>query len=473
MYSEEIGINSLTFCETDTFQDHVLRPFTPVMSGNTEHLVAQATNYGANITSSALARISNDIIHPTAIAEGIAAIPNGWNEKRFRFHMDVTIKTRGSEIRQILSGYTDYLGAYNGHIDPNMVLIFNNCLQVAVTTAVNSNGAYTATTVRDACHVLSDTPASMMSVNSMEDQMVSMRPTDVFSTIEGQTYGQFVGGTVQDPRAGFTLGDKKSRRSNSNPASFLSNTLSAYDIITNVVDEDYGESTSAFRTPDTEAAAVIRDPDLGLDLFLGAFNTSKGTSGSARIPWGSIVAHCPHATCDSVTKVIMNDPKLISKSVVAGDSEGLGGADMATNIASTVVQSLPAVLFDNLMTSISFTAFRSLDTDSNYDVLLSNYWMIASGIDPTPYLERIRSMIIFTILPNVTRNGQLDVFLDVTVDVMGSTTIKLTLNGTEHRQFVFASFADAIYAPVMARGTGHLESIAHDVNLINKSMRGI
>src|SRR5690606_19121326 len=107
------NIKKLFLAPCDTYDDVYLRSYEMRVSGRNMNVLAEVTEGGRTFAHTALAGVAGKMLRPTTSASSIAPIVNGWNERRYRFMMEVVREDPfmpGQESVDIFSGYTDYMG---------------------------------------------------------------------------------------------------------------------------------------------------------------------------------------------------------------------------------------------------------------------------------------------------------------------------------------------------------------------------
>ena len=218
-----LRVEKLLLFETGTYYPQHRRPYiASAQIGDVAALHEKVIEGGqGKITASTFSGAGLKFLAPSAMPESIAAIQNGWGERRFRFLMHVSYNRGsafGTKFHEFLSGWTDRTDlTMQGHLlDPNLTFVINSVTHLRELVANNGAGIVTSYAVSDNATLLGN--PGFVDLSQPTD--VSMRPMDVFShmTLQGADFG-----SQQPTDARTTITDKavKSKRANNNPNEYL------------------------------------------------------------------------------------------------------------------------------------------------------------------------------------------------------------------------------------------------------------
>lgn len=455
-----MNITRLIFAETGTYNDMVLRPYEANLAVDTLHQLQEVTRGGENIETAALAGVAGAVIRPTAQAAGMITIPNSWDTRRLRFMMEVVHDTfAGTQLVQYLTGYTDHLGvsALTGtvHLDPNMRLYINNSVMTRVSTILTPLGRQQQQTISDASHILSGSYAP--DIRNPQEGTHSMRPEDVFKRMQ---VSMLQGDYIFDARTAFSDGIKKSRRSNNAAPSFLNRVLQAHHYATTQSDTetDFGQLMH-------KASAAVKESAVSQDPFLAPLLRNTSLSEGNWITYRELCMLSPGL--DNRAKVIMrgglHQQEHFGQLHERGSSEYWQSTTMETVFATILCHSVPAVMMDLMLTKVAFQATNQT-LNGMFDVTILQALSFAENIDLTPYMNAFVQRLSTEILRDLTQNNLIDIQLTAMVDILGETSITISVAGAPPIHYVMPSFCDALMAPVMANSTTLLDRMAHDVS---------
>lgn len=460
MITNQLQVNSVLMFETGTYNDQFLRPFETAMDYNTVNQFAAQTENGMNLSTTALAPIANGIMRPTAMASAIAGIDNGWGTKRLSFYIDAVVSNIGGANREIISGYTDYVGASpSGAIDPNMRLYFNSTMMVHERQMAGASGVQTQLVTRDSSHILRPT---VQDIQTHTCRSASITPADVFSCMESGAQLAHAPDAI-DTRTGFLNGPKKSRRTNTLASHFINRTVDAYQ----GAQENNQFYEDAYATRAGEARGAVKEPSMIHDVFMQGFSGDPGVAMTGSVSWGELMALNPHI--DSVTEVILQNPNKPTNLHNAGMSQGWQGSDRNTQVATTLGHMLPTLMLELMLTRFTFTATNHTTT-GDMEVVPSDARSFTRGLDPTPQVMQLIRRIRFEVLPMISVNNQVGFSILMDCNVLGETTMQVSIDGQPPETYVLPSFCDALLAPTMSADNNNVRGIAEDFRVLCDNM---
>lgn len=454
-------VTKLLFTETGTYNDMPIRPLYSHLEAPELQMFQEVTQGGKQLTANHLARVAPMMLRPKTEIEGIANIANGWGERRFRFMMEVRHGgVMGSQVLQYLTGYTDHAGiGHAGTLDPQMRLFFNNTLTVRGVVESTPLGNMMRSTVADASHVLVGNYRPTFGSQDIGHR--TLRPEDVFATMGHSILGS---GDVMDLRTSFAGGIMKSRRSNGSAPIWLSKTLQAHKTAFNDDTNnanDYGQLLDDARGA-TQEGLISQD---GFLSQLQRFQTSLVEGGS--ISYGELCAVSPGL--DNIVHVFPITQVQRQKEYIhsAGDTRNWTGQDPATIVATTLSYSVPSIMMDMMLTGIHFMATNQT-LDGSVRITPLGAQSFAEGIDLTPYIQHFMVRLDLEVLSGLFSNNLIDYNIEMGVDILGETMIKVSIGGNPQEVFVIPSFADALCAPIITLSGNTLSHLAYDIdNLVN------
>lgn len=459
-------VNSLVFTETGSYNQQVLRPYETQCSEQALRSLREVTD-GNNFAASTLAGLAGNIIRPVAQAVGNANIENGWDTRRLRFFLEISHDQGPSlggfqtnnQIIQILTGYTDYVGAtVNQNIDPNMRLFFNNSMMFRSMTVPGPMGNRTNTNMFESSHVLREVPGDSISgLNKFGGfGHYTQRPQDIFHNMESQLLG--AEGTVFDLRTGIGNSLTKSRRSNGSAPLYLSNTMKAYS---------YAQG-AAGTADDVEniaqsARGCVKESTVATDHFLGNVGRYSEFNENGSITYGELCAM--DASTDFNTKVILSGP--VERLHTPGDTAYWNTAETETIVATILSHAIPAIMMDCML---SYVAFEATNNTIGCQIAVypeeNGMRCFNSKIDNNRNNQIFIQRMIAEVLSDISHNNQMSFNISVRMDIYGESHIHVSLNGGQTNVYVMPSFCDGLISPVLSNSSDQLTHIANDVEII-------
>lgn len=471
-------ILQLMLIETGTYDTMMMRPYEA--SDSKRHLITlqEATRYGNNLTVEALSGTVGNILRPTANHLGPVDIVNGWGEQRYRFMMHIQdTDLVGNMKEQYLTGHTDYCGGNisTGSVDPRLRMYVTGTIHMHSMPVLTDYGRQTTTSIGSAAHVFNKQfyPSS----ETIGQSAVNLqRPMDVFTTLQTQDFRRMQGGSdFMDPRNTFAHENVKlSNRSNNMAPNYLSKILKA-GAACHVNSSMMDDSAELWG----RAEGLVRETVYSSDeaLFELHRNTSFGEGSS--FTYSELLALCPHL--HQVTKLIplLAVQKVQSYNEIpalppyqAGQYDGWNGQDVNTLWATIMSNTVPPLMLECMMHSVGFI-IHNHTTDGQLDLKWSNIQPFAKNLDP----QTARSLVDnfgFRLQTEAMRDllggAPMPFWIQGHFDVLGESRLEIAISGGPAIPFATPTFADALFSPVLTRGSENVQKLAGQIEFFTEHM---
>ncbi len=469
MYQNNMTIERLMFFEVGSYHALALRPYQTHTDPQSLNIFNDVTLGGTNLNPNAIAQGCDGLVRPAAQHAGVVNIAGGWDQSRMVFLMNVSVEKMGVKIYQVLSGYTDYMGlSLQGSLDPNMVLHFNNSVEIRQSQILGANGRQIQMAVRDASHILTDSTGGTNQAGgwgaspSALNYACSMRPQDIFSRTGGSAIlqEQVYTNSAVDSRVSFMQGPKKSRRSNTSAPIYLSRLLTAQQ----TAERNSMDAMDDDITIHNAAKGQVMEQSMMDDSFISSLDAYSTIMTTGSISYGQLCQVNTHL--DNICEVVKQ--KAGGPIHHGRDANHWNGANNETLIATILSHSVPALMLDLMLLGVEFTATNST-MDNDYAVAVTGANSFAENIDLTPYVTRFIDRLKLEILTDVSRRNRLSFGIHMRCDIIADTTIDITLDGNTER-FTMPSFCDALAAPVFTNNRGDLDKVANDIMSISTNL---
>lgn len=467
------NVVKLIMIHTGTYDDMPVRTYTGALNGDTTAAFNHATNHGMLITANAIAPVATQIVAPETSPSGLAQIANGWQTQRIRFLLELAFTSpMGDVTSQYLTGYTDHPGVarVSGTVDqvvfdPNMCLYFNNIVTINRT---KYNGVELPR-MYDASQLIFQTGSvsSMGLAQPGPGSQFLMTPEEVLNRV-GVTFYSQPAVTAVDLRSKLGLsGVAKSRRSNGLPSTYLARTVNELygQVISNQDDQFFNLASNAAKN----CGELPDYTDKALNLLTELNFKTRGF-----ITYGELCGICP----DTDSKAAFVD-KTISTTQIsnvqtashnnfllygaqAGVAAPLSGSNEEAIVATVIAQSVPAIMADLMITSISFSANNLTTTGADFNITIHGFKTFLTDVDVTPQLQQFVFRLKNEVLSGISYGGQKPVRVDSTVDILGDTFIGVQIH-SHMFEYQVPSFCDALLTPVVANNTRNLDAVAGTV----------
>lgn len=453
---KNMKIKKLIIQETGTYNQQWKRPFNSGLDGQTFNTIMENVQSARAIKPTALTGVANQFIHPTAQPESHIVIPNGWNERRLRYFLEIQTESQIGAIQtEYVVGYTDHNGLSLGqHLDPQMRFFIN---AVNTTRSMVQNtplGSQTIQNVIDSSHILANEHYAGILNPS---QVFRLRPEDVFVQMDSMEIQQETSGDFTDTR--LTIGREpiKSKRSNAIAPVFVSSILDSY------LQTQRAEHNGGSRTELIESARhAIKSPSIATDPFMSFIRSRSDQSGNS-FTYQDLLALDPNV--QAVTVLLPMTPTIRSTLHEAGTTADWAASNGETLFATCVSQSVPGYMLDHCINKLHFQA-TNRSIGSQIQVQIVDVKSFMQGVDITPQVQAMIFKLETELLRDLSYNNQMDFMLDMRCDLLGETWINVSINGGALYTYVSPSFADALMSPVTTSNQQNLIAIANDFDTL-------
>lgn len=469
--TQGIVINKLIITETGSYNPQFHRPYLANLNGQNMALYNEITQGSPTVKPEQLAGFAGSILQPMAEAQSPVFIPNDFTNRRCVFLMEVVTRTQhGSDVVEIVTGYTNHLGLslQSRAIDPNMQFWLNNTVMVRRINHGTQLGNQLFTSVHDSSHVLippnmmGGAPSPLMMPGMMQSGapgITTMTPADVIGEI---SRGAFPVNDVDDYRNKLRGADvRKSKRINGVMANYLAKTVTGI----NQASMSASATTSDALAVYSGARDLVNEAYIANDAFITFLNEHTSFRNMRCVTYGELCTMFPQL--DHVTKVTVLGSAARNSLPQTGQAEYMSTSTKETVIATILSNAVPALMMDLMITKCNLYATNeTLDGSINIHV---DDIMSFADIDMTPYIERFKFLFATVIYPDISDSGQSIVTVRMNTDIMATTFIQISVNGYPPIDYHIPTFCDALFAPVITPNPMNLTSIASVVNCLTST----
>jgi hypothetical protein len=477
----EVHIVDFILTQTGTYQEQGLRPFeTHIEAHHIDELVRN-TRGGQNLGVAAVESVAGEIIRPQATVEAPVNIAHGWRSRRFRFLMRVVERHpfAGTATQRVYFGYTDQCDASFNHLDPNMRIYFNSETIVNDFIRQTPNGPVVEAQVIGANQIVSpldmsgDVPANGY---YHKPTAFLIRPEDVFGVGQTQHMAQMMAATGQFP-GGFDVtydarnmvgqggAYKYSRRRDTAPSRYLSDTLQAYNHA--ISEARMSEDENLVNDRDLiygEAQSHAANQDIHKNLFFAKLKDGAGFMERGFVTLADLQRICPELNRPGVLNYSLDDGRSIRQVNFAEQSEQWMGSDRMTLAASTLAQVVPSIMMDNFIRSISFAVTNGRGL-GDYAIHLHEHSTrsVVDNLPMIPYLTEFQRRLVTDALNTITHHNQIGFQISMASDLAGDSVIDISLDGEPVRRYVAPTFSDSLFAPIITHRRDLPNLISNDL----------
>lgn len=473
MLVSKIIPTKVAFIAAGTFNPQYIRSYEtdPTVAG--VEALRSSTRDGTNLSVNALAGVASNIIRPSSQPTALANIVSGWGEDRYRFMAAFDVHmTDGSVKKQILSGYTNYMGvSHTGSVDPNMQLHINSSMVLRPSRVQTNRGETVQYHQVSNANVLVNHNQYSADAMQQQVQQCTQRPQDVYDTLSANSDAMRDGvEEVLDFRTRMTVNAVNSRRSNNSVSNYLSNCLTAHRSAI----RDVSESSHKFNVLE-EASGYATDVDIARDPIMLTLSFSSNTSyrNTGVVTYGDM---CTVAPGFDEMAFIMNKGQIHNAGVdvnrmphEVGSTEAMH-APTHDNVAVTILaNAITANMADTLLTGVIFTATNHTQT-GEIMVKMDEARTFMDGIDVTSHGNYFMNAIK-TGLMDVSFGNTRPFMVSVRADIYGETRIELSLDGAQAVPYCIPSFADSILSPVLCQNNDALRTVSTDIENVSTNIQ--
>lgn len=451
--------------ETGTYNPMYSRPYQTQMDGRTLGHIQELTHGLRTITAAGIAGIAGQIIRPSGAPEGAIQIPNGWDTKRLRFMMVVEVAQQfGSSIQEIITGYTDFPGyTQSGALSPDMRLIINNLLTMRTVTQQTAHGMVPVQTLTNVSHLLSANlylpPATHYSAPQTAG-LFSLTPQDVAYQLASQHLDADM--TSRDYRSTFTSnnGLKKSRRSNNVASQHLARSITG---IRQAMLDSESIIGNDFETISEVSVQNVREDLVNKDSFIEYLTTRSDFAHTKSVSIAELDAMFHGASQNCV--VHLPGPVQRIAAPAAGQTTYWHESTMEVQIATILMQTLPALMFDSMIAS-AVILMTNRTIDNNVQLDLDNVRFLIQDYMGEQTIPLFQQRLVQEVMNDLTQNGLYELMIKANANVIGDTYLSISFMGQPEVTFTIPSFSDALTSPVVTCNLANLTAMTNEIEQI-------
>jgi hypothetical protein len=457
-----IRITKLLIHESGTYNPQYRRPYETTLDRSTLGALQERLDGSQEFSPAMMSGVANQFIRPQATPEREVNIVQGWGERRARFMMEVEHQyMTGGVITEVILGYTNYWGlGTTGSIDPRMEFYVNSTMHIRNSIERSPMGNQIYSSVIDSSHVMADNNWGQGGGIYNPEKDHRMRPVDVFSTMSRSHLPNAEG--ILDMRTALTNTAVKSRRSNSMAANYMATILDTYKNAN--ATQEFGVHEQDILS---QARGLVAENPATSDPFLSAVAQVRGTSVGNVFSYGDLLSIDPGV--DHVTVVQFMADAHRAQVHQAGQTQHWGGADLETHTATILSQAVPSLLMSLMLTGIGF---KSTNRTVGGQIHTSLFDVVGfSSVDLTPFAQQFKVRVEHEILKDLTFNNSMDFAIEMKVDLLGETWIRVSLNSGPMIDYVVPSFCDSLTVPVLTTNANLATRLATDFDMLFEQVR--
>lgn len=473
-----LNLIRLDLYETGTYATQFRRGIDSTLTSNTMSKLEEHTQGGAFLSTGVLNNVASDIIIPSTKVEGQIGIADGWDNKKFRFLMEIEVVNAfgGFRNRKVITGWTNHaevmnlMGGDNSntHIDPNMLMFINSDLTLRDSQVPDGRGGVTTRTTRVNADQLIQGSFEM---GGMGD--VSIRPEDIVAGMSvgtdimansGQhvrnTYSQFVTSPV-----------KFSARSNQSPTHYLHKILKSHSEA-----NDHGHGNDAEEGYDDvmiNTLSSCQERTLSDDPFIDQLKMCSDFIDNGYFTFQSLMQMFPDV--DPKTTIHRyGGSQIIVTPPTAGDSTRMDLQDQCTMVMARITNSLPSMLFDCLLGAVGVVYTNDVPGSQGQLIPMDAVFFgsIVSGLDLSIALREFQGRFLSEIAPVISHQNQVKITVKIIANVFGNTELTINYNDSGEYTYKIPTWCDTLLSPLVTSSHDKTAAMTRDIRNIMSGVGG-
>jgi len=368
-------------------------------------------------------------------------VPNGWGTVRLRFMMEVESNFNGNLVSSYLQGYSEYHDpSLTGRVDPHMLFYINSITDITRTYDPTTGQYYSRST--GTYNVITDLVGGTKyeEIDGPNNGLKLIRPNDLISDImNNDIYGDAL---VYNGTGGVANKTNTSSRANNDPVKYFTKTINSFVEAKSDSAITY-DLTDVLRT----AGTITQEQHVMNNPFVSALSKLTRQISPTTFNLDMLTSLDPNT--QNVVMLIDNRTELVQSTntmLDTNDTADTYQSNIETTTATNVAQSVTSYMLDTMLTKLDFSFTNK--TGENV-VIVSAADSFIDGIDITAYVNKLVTKIKTVLMPTVTYNSQMIIECFVHSDVVGDTTVSVSLNMQPNTIYRFPTFADSLYSPVV------------------------
>lgn len=460
-HGSTLHVVAFRITETGTYNPQFGRPYmmdaSKAQMDNVVDAANQAMEKGFQITPTviAMANQGKPLVTPTTAPDAMVNIPNGWQERRFRFILTIDVKQNiGTVCRYYYTGYSSHRDySHNHSLDPNMVFFVNSVIRSSMSRAMTpTQGEVTMERNLSSRHVIAEQNwEGAFSPN----QKYMMRPEDVYVQMSS---AELMGNTdrVLDTRPMAQQNAAMSNLTNGLTHNYASTIINAYARSSRVT-PTYGNDNESL----TDAALQLRVTNTSEENpLLSAVSQLRGAGITQNNFTIAELMKLDQNTWNQIDFAPLTpaDMGIIHQ---VGQSSPWSGQDGQTMAAVKISQAMGA-----LMAVTQLQNVRVISTNHTPEGQPTTT-VVGMGFNQAQLPQRNQTLadrFNAEIVADISFNNMLGYYVEVNADAMGETRIKISIDNRSVEEFVSPTFADNLLAPIVTTNQNSFVRIASDFN---------
>lgn len=452
--------------ETARYDQQFIRPYETRYDRTIEQIFHESLDTGVeSISPTDMASAATSFLQPKSMVEDKVPIPEGFQEKRFYFMLEIVEANRAmaNQTRYVLTGYTSHLGVSTltgaASIDPRMDLYINDLVVIRDSTVQTPHGVQTYSNIVSGRQMLTNNHGDYY-LNNVPQSFYGLRPEDVGAALEhsdAPVGSHLVDSGIYNGVTRISGLDPTSLSINSRP-NYVTNAIGYYKAAQG------SQNTYDAASPSSDLwsnfRAYSRAEPSSQNAFMVALYSNTNLMSRGAISYQELVNVLPDA--DAQCQVMLNNAMEQRGEYQPGQGEYWSGSSMEAIAAVIVQQTMPALMTDCLFVVVGFTASNEF-IGGQHNVNIYNVNSFTEGLDQRQHLNYMIERIKREILQDISKNNQLPYRIQVDVDMLSETRVTVSINNQPEVFFVAPCFCSSLYSPMITADPSTTQMIAEDM----------
>lgn len=473
--------------ETGSYHPVVHRPMSPVFEQSSVDAIAgrvmDSTSNGAEVTGGLLSGLVSRSFAPPSQHGGVVFIPNGWNQPRLRFMLELEyVMSSGMRGAYYLQGYSDhpgihYTGVGQALFDEHMPWFINSYLKVTERQSWTPDGRIiNQMVVSESAHVVDD---GFHIENHETGDVYRMRPQDIVTGLMSVNRANDASGTIfangnplQSPynsmhHSNNTLkaGGVPSARANDMPTAYAAKILNS--VAQGYTNMEIGQTPANALS---SARAAVYERPLAENIFIHALTISTGRPCPTWFTLAELTGIDMNAA-NNITYVPLSPNDVLKPHNVVGSDTCPWSANTNESVMATVLaSSVPSLMLQNYMTTIGFMCTNDTpDRRMSFNLFATPIFL--GGLDLRQHIGGFANRLENEILFDQSYGNEFTYAVSFIGDVFGESRISISIDGSPLASYATPSFADAKLVTVFTPNGQIYQNALHQFGQIIDHMR--
>lgn len=457
-----VHINKILFIPTKEYNDVFRRPFEVNVTAENmmslENTIGQQLERSARLNPISMANAVPNLLRMSDIAGPMVGIANGWGTVRLRFLIEVEKQTGpGTFELCYVQGFTDYHDpSLYGRVDPKMPMHINSITNVIRNITPDNR---ILTRVLNSFNILSDPYGRGYTIEDTSVKHRMLRPKDVSDGIHANSIvgSQYI--TTTDIRSAYGAMPFESKRSNVIAPVHVAEIFNSF--LYSKESTNIGYDTDDLFDP---ASAKLEERNMMRTSFIEALSNLTGIPGTVTFDLSMLQLLRPDL--ENVLHITDNSMQPINQNSLldTAHTERLDVVSMENSIANLLSENISSLLLEEMLSVIDFS-ITNMTSNSQLVHAISNAKSFIHGIDIVIYAERFMEKLKTLVMPTVTKGNLIGVEIYAHADIVGDTTIGVSLNGAAPIVFRLPTFCNSLYTPIISDDNNY-NTVVNDMSNI-------